>query len=150
MRGRDQPAPRDKALVPWCARTWFLLLVVRSHHPDVACCFGWVLVLPPERDGSWVRIFIWHVQIGTSTDGGLIFRTIRLPGGDAGARYVNQSGPMATLASVPWFMLGVTGIAYEWVAERLSGLTSGLSPRRGYRTVPVDEDARILRFEDEE
>jgi hypothetical protein len=53
---------------------------------------------------------------------------------------------MATLASVPWFIIGVGGIAYEWVASRLQGLGA----QRGYRHVPIDEDAQILRFEDED
>ena len=57
---------------------------------------------------------------------------------------------MDTLASVPWFLLGLAGIAWEWVASRFDNLTSGYRARRGYRNVPVDEDAQILRFEDEE
>ncbi|KAL4245130.1 Vacuolar protein sorting/targeting protein 10 [Abortiporus biennis] len=58
--------------------------------------------------------------------------TIRLPGSDT-PRYssYNDSGVLGTLASVPWFLLGLAGIG-------------------GYRNVPVDEDAQILRFEDEE
>jgi hypothetical protein len=55
---------------------------------------------------------------------------------------------MATLASVPWFIVGITGIAYEWVASRVE--TYFRTRRRGYRDVPIDEDAQILRFEDEE
>ena len=55
-----------------------------------------------------------------------------------------------TVASVPWFLLGLAGIAYEYVASNVDGLVSGVRSRRGYRDVPVDEDAQILRFEDEE
>ena len=55
-----------------------------------------------------------------------------------------------TIASVPWFLLGLAGIAYEYVASNVDGLVSGVRSRRGYRDVPVDEDAQILRFEDEE
>jgi len=72
--------------------------------------------------------------------------TIRLPS-DARSPY-GESGIMATLASVPWFVIGISGIAYEWVASRMD--TYLFRPRRGYRNVPIDEDAQILRFEDEE
>ncbi|KAL6301716.1 hypothetical protein BKA93DRAFT_738184 [Sparassis latifolia] len=76
---------------------------------------------------------------------------IRLPGGDSGLRrYSNDSGVLATLASVPWFLIGVAGIAWEWVASTIESATLPMRSRGGYRTVPVDEDAQILRFEDEE
>lgn len=55
-----------------------------------------------------------------------------------------------TVASVPWFLLGLAGIAWEWVASRFDSLGTRYRARGGYRHVPVDEDARILRFEDEE
>ena len=55
---------------------------------------------------------------------------------------------MDTLASVPWFVIGVAGIAWEWVASHLD--STGFRTRQGYRDLPVDEDAQILRFEDEE
>ncbi len=79
---------------------------------------------------------------------------IRLPGGDPGLRgyssYSSDSGVLATLASVPWFLVGLGGIAYEWVAERVDSAVVSFQGRRGYRNLPVDEDAQILRFEDEE
>jgi hypothetical protein len=78
---------------------------------------------------------------------GLARGTIRLPGDTRRSPFGSQdSGMMATLASVPWFIIGVGGIAYEWVASRLQGLGA----QRGYRHVPIDEDAQILRFEDED
>jgi hypothetical protein len=52
------------------------------------------------------------------------------------------------MASVPWFVVGIAGIAYEWVASRAD--TYLLRSRRGYRDVAIDEDGQILRFEDEE
>lgn len=55
-----------------------------------------------------------------------------------------------TLASVPWFLIGLGGIAFEYVSSRLDILAMGYRARRGYRDLPVDEDAQILRFEDEE
>ncbi|CAL1713879.1 unnamed protein product [Somion occarium] len=81
---------------------------------------------------------------------GLARGTIRLPGGDTGPLYARDSGALATLASVPWFLLGVAGIAWEWVSSRFELLATGFRSRRGYRNVPVDEDAHILRFEDED
>jgi hypothetical protein len=56
---------------------------------------------------------------------------------------------MSTVASVPWFLFGLAGIAWEYVAERLERLPLGFRSRRGYRDLPVDPDAQILRFEDE-
>jgi hypothetical protein len=58
---------------------------------------------------------------------------------------IGGGGALDTLASVPWYLLGLAGIAWEWVASRVDRVR----PRRGYRHVPVDEDAQILRFEDE-
>ena len=75
-------------------------------------------------------------------------RTIRLPGEVNRPAYGGDTGVIATLASVPWFIIGITGIAYQWVASRLE--TTYRRGRSGYRDVPIDEDAQILRFEDEE
>ncbi len=76
------------------------------------------------------------------------YRNIRLPS-DTRA-FGGDNGILATLASVPWFLIGVAGIAWEWVASNVESLSNNYRSRRGYRNVPVDEDARILRFEDEE
>ena len=57
---------------------------------------------------------------------------------------------MDTLASVPWYLLGIAGIAYEWVVDKVDSLAMRFRGRGGYRNLPVDEDAQILRFEDEE
>ncbi|KAG1747763.1 uncharacterized protein EDB91DRAFT_1245255 [Suillus paluster] len=78
----------------------------------------------------------------------LMYRTIRLPGGEYS--HGTGSGALATLASVPWFLLGLAGIAFEYVASSLEAVSMGYRTRRGYRDVPVDEDAQVLRFEDEE
>ena len=87
---------------------------------------------------------LWHPFYDADT----LHRTIRLPGD--GRQYGHDSGIMDTLASVPWFLLGLAGIAYEYVASRLESLPLGFRSRRGYRDLPVDEDAQILRFEDED
>jgi hypothetical protein len=75
-------------------------------------------------------------------------RTIRLPGEVNRPAYGGDTGVIATLASVPWFIVGITGIAYQWFASKLE--TTFGRGRSGYRDVPIDEDAQILRFEDEE
>lgn len=78
----------------------------------------------------------------------LFSRTIRLPGDANRTPYGRDTGVISTLASIPWFIIGVAGIAYEWVASRVD--THLFDSRRGYRNLPIDEDAQILRFEDEE
>ena len=60
---------------------------------------------------------------------------------------------METLASVPWFLIGIVGIAWERLRDtRIPFLSNYLYSRseRGYRDVAVDEDAPVLRFEDEQ
>ncbi len=77
--------------------------------------------------------------------------TIRLPGGgDARPRFgASDAGFVETLASIPWFLIGVAAVAFEAVAEWTRETTDKLRARRGYRNIPVDEDAQILRFADE-
>ena len=76
--------------------------------------------------------------------------TIRLPGGENRSYYQSSSGIIDTLASVPYFLIGLGGIAWEWVSSKFDSATSGYRTSRGYRNIPVDEDAQVLRFEDEE
>ncbi|KAG5353581.1 vacuolar protein sorting/targeting protein PEP1 [Termitomyces sp. Mn162] len=78
---------------------------------------------------------------------GLARGTIRLPG-DGLSSYRYESGILDTLASVPWYLIGIAGIAWEWIASRTEGVF--YRSRRGYRDLRVDEDAQILRFEDED
>ncbi|KAF8579723.1 Oligoxyloglucan reducing end-specific cellobiohydrolase [Ramaria rubella] len=80
----------------------------------------------------------WYTQ-----KSGLSRGTIRLPDH---RKSFSDSGPLATLASVPYFVVGLVGIAWEYVMSRAPRLQS----RRGYRNVPVDEDAQVLVFEDED
>lgn len=82
---------------------------------------------------------------------GLARGTIRLPGGDHNRRgFSSDGGLVDTIASIPWYIVGVAGIAWEWVASRFDSFGTRYRARSGYRHVPVDEDAQILRFEDEE
>ncbi|KAH9989911.1 Oligoxyloglucan reducing end-specific cellobiohydrolase [Russula compacta] len=78
--------------------------------------------------------------------------TIRLPGGDAARPRFSASdaGVVETLASVPWFVIGMASVAFEVASEWVRDATFSLRSRRGYRDVPVDEDAQILRFADEQ
>ncbi|KAF8523369.1 Oligoxyloglucan reducing end-specific cellobiohydrolase [Hysterangium stoloniferum] len=116
-----------------------------DHGAEHVCpgpkSYGWffwfsVIVIPFAFCGlvGW-----WYTK-----KSGLARGTIRLS--DRRGAFHMDSGPLATLASVPFFLLGLAGIAWEYVASRLPAVRS----RRGYRTVPVDEDAQVLRFEDEE
>ena len=73
---------------------------------------------------------------------------IRLPNDTRS--YADDSGAMATLASVPWFLLGLGAIAWERVSATWEDSTSRFRSQSGYRNVPVDEDAQVLRFADEE
>jgi len=95
----------------------------------------WVLILPFAFTGlaAW-----WYTK-----KSGLARGTIRLP--DQRNKF-SDSGTLATIASVPFFIVGLVGVAWEYVASHMPQLQS----RRGYRNVPVDEDAQVLRFEDED
>jgi len=68
-----------------------------------------------------------------------------LPGDQARPAYGGDTGIVATLASVPWFIVGIVGIALEWVVSHADRLSPGA--RRGYWNLPIDE---VLRFEDED
>jgi len=81
---------------------------------------------------------------------GLATGTIRLPGDGRPGFGASDAGFVETLASVPWFVIGIANVAFEVVAEWVRDVTLPLRRRRGYRDVPVDEDAQILRFADEE
>ncbi|KAG1738508.1 hypothetical protein EDB19DRAFT_894550 [Suillus lakei] len=56
-----------------------------------------------------------------------------------------ESGPgvLATLASVPWFLLGLLGLAFKYVS-------TGYRARRKYGAVSLDEGAQVLHLEDGE
>ncbi len=54
---------------------------------------------------------------------------------------------METLVLVLWFVIGVAGIAWEWTVSHVG---AGFRLRRGYRNILINEDAQILRFEDEQ
>jgi hypothetical protein len=82
---------------------------------------------------------------------GIVYRTIRLPGGDSVRMYRGESGVLDYMASVPWFLVGIAGIAWGSVLSVFESIGMEVrSRRRGYRDLPVDEDAQILRFEDED
>ncbi|KAG6840198.1 vacuolar protein sorting/targeting protein PEP1 [Blastosporella zonata] len=110
----------------------------RAHGP-----FFWlfVLVIP-----FGITALIGYAYYRRS---GLARGTIRLPG-DGSSSFGSDSGILDTIASVPWFLVGIAGIAWEWVVSHVEGMSSGFRSRRGYRDLRVDEDAQILRFEDED
>jgi photosystem II stability/assembly factor-like uncharacterized protein len=104
----------------------------------------------------WTMVFLFPFAITALVawwwykKSGLARGTIRLPGDHSSGYRRSGSGVLDTLASVPWFLIGLGGIAYEYVASKLDSLSMGYRSRRGYRDLPIDEDAQILRFEDEE
>ncbi|KAJ7089709.1 vacuolar protein sorting/targeting protein 10 [Mycena belliarum] len=105
--------------------------------------FWFIVILFPL---GFVALVAWWYY----TRSGLARGTIRLPGdGPAFGRRSSSSssGIVDTIASVPWFLVGLAGIAWEWTASRFQ---TTFRSRRGYRNVPIDEDAQILRFEDED
>ena len=58
---------------------------------------------------------------------------------------------MDTIASIPWFLFGVAGVAYAYITSiRIPYVTDRLRSRRGYRNVAIDEDAQVLRFADDD
>lgn len=83
----------------------------------------------------------------------LSLRTIRLPG-DGGYRGASnnfsEGGLADTIASIPWFLVGVGSVAWEWVVSNVENLSDSYRGNRGFRHLPVDEDAQILRFQDED
>ncbi|EIM80281.1 Oligoxyloglucan reducing end-specific cellobiohydrolase [Stereum hirsutum FP-91666 SS1] len=111
---------------------------IRAHG---AAFWFFVLVLPFIFTAS---VAWWYYR-----KSGLARGMIRLPG-DTRPAFRSDSGFMSTLASVPWFMVGLAGIAWERISSTAEGLATSMRSRRGYRNIPVDEDAQILRFEDEE
>lgn len=116
------------------ARKRVRVLIVFSYlfsYPTLSC--------PPYRD---IDV---NVALG-------VCRTIRLPAGADYLTHYHDSGSNAfdTIASVPWFLFGLASVAYEYVSSSVDSLTATFRARRGYRDLPIDEDAQILRFEDEE
>ncbi|KAE9396840.1 Oligoxyloglucan reducing end-specific cellobiohydrolase [Gymnopus androsaceus JB14] len=110
-----------------------------------------------RHHSSWFWWFVILISFGLAALVGMYYYrrsgvargNIRLPTDTRGS-FGGDSGILSTLASVPWFLVGLAGIAWEFVASNVESLSNSYRSRRGYRNLPVDEDARILRFEDEE
>ncbi|KAJ7626363.1 vacuolar protein sorting/targeting protein 10 [Mycena polygramma] len=102
--------------------------------------FFWFMVI------MFPIVFVATVAWWYYNRSGLARGTIRLPGDGSGFGH-HSGGALDTLASIPWFLIGITGIAWEWTTSQFR---TAFPIRRGYRNIPVDEDAQILRFEDEE
>ena len=83
-------------------------------------------------------------------------RSIRLPERADGLHgrpgQFDDSGVIATIASIPWFVMGVAAAIWSQISpslQRLPFIRRRARQRGGYRTVAIDEDAQVLRFEDE-
>ncbi|KAJ3780213.1 vacuolar protein sorting/targeting protein 10 [Lentinula aff. detonsa] len=112
-----------------------------------------------KHHSGWFWWFVILISFGLAGLVGLYFYrrsgvargNIRLPTDLRSNRALEgDSGILSTLASVPWFLVGLAGIAWEYVASNVESLSNSFRNRRGYRNLPADEDAQILRFEDEE
>lgn len=113
--------------------------------------------------------------IGGGGRGGMFWATIALipfaAAGLAGYWYMQKGGRaggirldehrayrdnqvLATLASVPYFVLGLVSVAWGTLERNLPSWArrdGGLGFRRGYETLPIDEDAEILGgYEDDD
>jgi len=105
--------------------------------------FFWLFVLVVPFAFT-VLVATWYYKRSGRATG-----TIRLPG-DGRPRFgASDAGVVETLASVPWFVIGMASVAFEVASEWVRDATFSLRARRGYRDLPVDEDAQILRFADE-
>jgi len=142
----------------WYERTPYRKIPHSSCDGGIRLDRGSPHICPGFRAHStffWIMVFLLPFGF-TSLIGYWYYRrsgmargTIRLPG-DNSYGYGEGSGVLATLASVPWFLIGVLGVAWEHASSLLGSAAAGYRTRRGYRDVPVDEDAQILHFEDEE
>ncbi|KAF5379399.1 hypothetical protein D9615_006570 [Tricholomella constricta] len=140
----------------WYERTPYRLIPYSSCKDGLRLDRGIRHRCPGIRSGSvlfWLFVLVIPFAF-TALVGYYYYRrsgrargTIRLAG-DGTSAFRDDSGVLATLASVPWFIVGIAGIAWEWVASRVDGVA--YRSRRGYRDLRVDEDAQILRFEDED
>jgi hypothetical protein len=65
---------------------------------------------------------------------------------DAGGSHSTADSVLETLASVPWFIIGVTEAAFAWLRRVDIPVVSRLLGRRrqGYRQLAVDDDAALL------
>ena len=54
------------------------------------------------------------------------------------------SGALSVLASVPYFLIGVTQAAWAWVERKVPFLDNLFSRRPPYREVPIDDDGESL------
>ncbi|GJE98598.1 vacuolar protein sorting/targeting protein [Phanerochaete sordida] len=159
-----QPRPDDDSCRNdedfWYGRTAYRKIPISSceggkrldHGPEHRCpglkghgFFFWFFVLMVPFMFTALVAYWYYRRMGLARG------TIRLPGGDSNRRGLSSDGGVVdTIASVPWFLLGMAGIAWEWVASKFDAVGTRYRSQRGYRHVPVDEDAQILRFEDEE
>jgi hypothetical protein len=122
----------------------------RGHRhlcPGMAAhgAFFWLFVIMIPFAFTMLVALWYYKRSGRATG------MIRLPGDGRPKFGASDAGFVETLASVPWFVIGVGSVAFEAVAAWVREATWSLRSQRGYRNVAaVDEDAQILQFADEE
>ena len=147
---------------------WFFVLFIPVAF---AALIGFWLYRRHGMQRGYARLLVpFSPLVSSSFEFSLNFsyhRAIRLPSSEAphGSVYLGasrESDFLDTLASVPWFVIGIAGIAWDKLrSSRLPFVgrdgpgwarNAGYRPTTtgGYRTIPIDEDAQVLRFEDEE
>ncbi|CDZ97982.1 Sortilin and related receptors [Phaffia rhodozyma] len=92
---------------------------------------------------------MWWVKKSGGSSGSIRLGDSRAFGGGGSSNQVIEY-----LAAIPYVLIGATGAAWAWVESKVRTIPffNKMQSRRGYRNVPVDDDAEILRgtYDDEE
>jgi len=64
--------------------------------------------------------------------------------------FSGDSRVISTLASIPYFLIGVASVGWAWASEKIPYLKDMVSGTRPYRHVPTDDDAEILNAYDDD
>lgn len=119
--------------------------------------FFWASVIVSPFLFSGLAAFWWKRRRSSSRTGwgggGYSTGRIRLGGGGGGGGGAGGAvnGALETLASVPWFIVGIGGVVWEWASNlRIPFVSERLARRSGYRALALDDDAALLNdYEDE-
>ncbi|KAF8600483.1 signal sequence binding protein [Ceratobasidium sp. AG-I] len=153
----------DDDYCPGEATVWYERTAYRKI-PHSSCDGGNRLDRGPEHacpgigsHGFLFWGFVILLPIAFATVVGLHFKrngfatgSIRLPDQGGFQRSWDDSGIVSTLASVPVVFVAISKGVWARVSAALPSRGGRYPTRGGYRNVAVDEDAQVLRFEDED